>query len=112
MPDQLPDQLEVDLDTFALAREAGAAVLDVRNPEEYRAGHVSGALLIPVGELGARVDEIPTDGPLYVICATGARSLNAAGALVRAGYEATSVAGGTKGWIASGRPVVTGMSET
>lgn len=103
-----PDALEVDLDTFAAAYAAGAVVLDVRNPDEYVAGHISGAVLIPLGELGARREEIPDADPLYVVCAVGGRSLNAARALVRAGYPAVSVAGGTKGWIEQGRPVVTG----
>jgi rhodanese-related sulfurtransferase len=101
--------LEVDLEAFAAAQDSGATVLDVRNPDEYAAGHVSGAVLIPLTELGARVDEIPDADPLYVICAVGGRSLNATQALVRAGYSARSVAGGTKAWIKSGRPVVTGM---
>ena len=100
---------EVDLDTFAAAHAAGAAVLDVRNPDEYQGGHVPGATLVPLGELAARQDEIPEGEPLYVICASGGRSLTAADALVRAGYHAVSVAGGTKGWIEQGRPVVSGV---
>src|SRR6202011_5962559 len=91
--------LEVDLDTFAGAHTAGAVVLDVRNPDEYEAGHVPGAKLIPLGELGARQDEIPDGDPIYVICASGGRSLTATKAMVGAGYTAVSVAGGTKGWI-------------
>ncbi len=98
----------MDLDTFAAAHAAGAAVLDVRNPDEYEAGHVSGAVLIPLGELGGRQDDIPDGDPLYVICAMGGRSLQATKAMVASGYPAVSVAGGTKGWIEQGRPVVTG----
>jgi rhodanese-related sulfurtransferase len=104
--------LEVDLDTFAAAHADGATVLDVRNPDEYQAGHVSGAVLIPLGELGERQDDIPDGDPLYVICALGGRSLQATKALVGAGYPAVSVAGGTTGWIEQGRPVVTGDSPT
>ncbi len=103
--------LEVDLETFAAAHQSGGAVLDVRNPDEYTAGHVRGAVLIPLSELGARVDEIPEGDPLYVICAVGGRSLTAARALVNAGYSAVSVAGGTKAWISSGRAVVTGLAS-
>ena len=108
---ELSDPLEVDLDTFASAHADGAVVLDVRNPDEYEAGHVRGAVLIPLGELGARQDEIPDGDPVYVICAGGGRSLQAARAMVGAGYSAVSVAGGTKGWIGQGRPVVTGMTR-
>jgi rhodanese-related sulfurtransferase len=107
----MPDEsrpLEVDLEQFEAAHAAGAAVLDVRNPDEYVAGHVAGAILIPLGELVVRQDEIPAGDPLYVICAVGGRSLVAAQALVEAGYRAVSVAGGTRGWIERGGLVVTG----
>jgi rhodanese-related sulfurtransferase len=107
----MPDEsrpLEVDLEHFEGAHAAGATVLDVRNPDEYVAGHVAGAVLIPLGELAARQNEIPAGDPLYVICAVGGRSLTAARALVEAGYEAVSVAGGTNGWVERGGAVVTG----
>ncbi len=107
-----PDSLEVDLDTFAAAHADGAVVLDVRNPDEYEDGHVPGAVLIPLGELNDRQGEIPDGDPVYVICAVGGRSLQATKAMVGAGYRAVSVAGGTKGWIEQGRPVVTGVSPT
>ena len=100
--------LEVDLDAFARAFEAGATVLDVRNPDEYRQAHVPGAVLIPLPELVARQEEIPDGEPLYVICAVGGRSLTATKALVEAGYRAVSVAGGTNGWILRGEPIATG----
>ena len=100
--------LEVDLEQFEAAHAAGATVLDVRNPDEYVAGHVAGAVLIPLGELEARQDEIPEGDPLYVICAVGGRSLTATKALVEAGYEAVSVAGGTNGWVERGGAIVTG----
>jgi rhodanese-related sulfurtransferase len=111
MGDPEVSDLEVDLEVFAEAHFAGASVLDVRNPDEYEAGHVPGAKLIPLGELNARQDEIPDADPIYVICASGGRSLVAAKAMVGAGYAAVSVAGGTKGWIEQGHPVVTGMAE-
>ena len=100
--------LEVDLEQFEAAHAAGATVLDVRNPDEYVAGHVAGAVLIPLGELAARQDEIPEGDPLYVLCAVGGRSLTATKALVEAGYEAVSVAGGTNGWVERGGAIVTG----
>jgi rhodanese-related sulfurtransferase len=58
------------------------------------------------------VHELPADRPLYVICATGGRSLRAATALQnQAGIEAVSVAGGTRAWIESGRDYDTGAAE-
>jgi rhodanese-related sulfurtransferase len=111
MADDEVAELEVDLESFASAHSAGAVVLDVRNPDEYEAGHVPGAKLIPLGELVARQDDIPEGDPVYVICAVGGRSLAATKAMVQAGYRAVSVVGGTKGWIEQGRPVVLGMDE-
>lgn len=108
MPDTQANPLEVDLDDFAAAHAAGAPVLDVRNPDEYVEAHVPGALLIPLPELAERQDEIPEADPLYVICASGGRSLTAANALTRAGYNALSVAGGTNGWVGRGWATVTG----
>jgi len=105
------EELEVDVDILAEAHAQGAVVLDVRNPDEYEAGHVPGAKLIPLGELGARQDEIPDGDPIYVVCASGGRSLTATKAMVQAGYRAVSVAGGTKAWVETGRPVVTGINE-
>jgi len=104
--------LEVDLGSFAKAYSEGATVLDVRNPDEYELAHVPGAILIPLSELAARQEEIPDGNPLYVICAVGGRSLTAAQALVRAGYNAVSVAGGTKQWMETGGEVVTGPSPS
>ena len=102
--------LEVDLETFAKSHAHGATVLDVRNLDEYETAHVPGAVLIPLGELEERQDEIPEADPLYVICASGGRSLAATKALVDAGYNALSVAGGTNGWIERGGDAVTGTS--
>ena len=105
---EMTNPLEVDLDTFAVAYESGATVLDVRNPDEYENAHVPGAVLIPLPELAARQDEIPEADLLYVICAAGGRSLTAANALAGAGYNAVSVAGGTNGWIDRGGETVSG----
>src|ERR1700738_3995809 len=96
------DPLEVDLDTFATAHAAGAVVLDVRNPDEYDSGHVSGAVRVPLPELGARQEYIPDGDPVYVICAMGGRSLQATKAMVEAGYHALSVSGGAQSRVEPG----------
>jgi len=101
---------EIDIETFAARREAGEAVLDVREPDEYAEAHVPGAVLVPLGQLLDRIDEVP-EGPLLVICRSGARSLKAADQLNSRGYAATNVAGGTMAWIDSGREVVQGMER-
>ncbi|MET9883286.1 rhodanese-like domain-containing protein [Streptomyces sp. NPDC006430] len=101
---------EVDLETFAAAWSAGAVVLDVREPEEYRAAHVPGAHLAPLSMLAAALPRVPEGRTVYVICASGNRSQWAADRLAAAGMDALSVAGGTRGWAGMGRPVVTGSA--
>jgi rhodanese-related sulfurtransferase len=80
-------------------------MLDVREDEEWVAGHVPGALHIPLGELGARYQEIGRDRELYVICRSGMRSQQAAQALAGAGWDARNVSDGMQGWQAAGRPM-------
>ena len=87
--------------------DAGASLLDVRNPDEWQAGHAEGAAWIPMGELAERQEELPTEREIVVICKTGARSAQVAQALVAAGYGAVNVAGGSKAWQASGMSIVT-----
>ncbi|MFF9194247.1 rhodanese-like domain-containing protein [Streptomyces sp. NPDC014779] len=101
---------EVELETFASAWSAGAVVLDVREPEEYRVGHVPGAQLAPLSTLAAALSHVPKGRTVYVICASGNRSQRAADRLTDAGLDALSVVGGTRGWVGSGRPVVTGSA--
>jgi len=99
---------EVGVDELDRARGEGSPVIDVRQPDEYDAAHVPGAKLIPLAEVGMRVGEIPDEGPVYVICLSGGRSARATEFLRRQGVDARSVAGGTKAWIESGRPVSQG----
>jgi rhodanese-related sulfurtransferase len=99
---------EVDLAAFAAAHRDGATVIDVREPFEYLTGHVPGAALVPLGHLPARLAGLPRDVPVYVICASGNRSLAAADYLARAGIDAWSVAGGTGAWARAGHCIVRG----
>jgi rhodanese-related sulfurtransferase len=99
---------EVDVVALEDAQARGAAILDVRQPDEYSAGHVAGAVLIPLDQLEARTAEVPRGGELYVICAVGGRSARAVAYLASQGIEATNVAGGTRAWIEAGNPVVEG----
>jgi rhodanese-related sulfurtransferase len=85
----------------------GAWLLDVREDDEWAAGHAPGARHIPLGQLGARAAEIPQDEAVYVICRSGHRSGRAAQALTGAGREAINVAGGMQDWAAAGRPMTT-----
>ena len=96
---------EIDSVQLSAAIDSGAKVVDVREPREYAAGHVPGAVNIPMGHLPGRLDEIDRSAPVYVICATGNRSSVMTRVLNGAGFEAFNVAGGTSAWIQSGRPI-------
>jgi len=86
----------------------GLAVLDVREPVEWEAGHIEGALHIPLGELVERRDELPAAQTL-VVCKVGGRSAQAVAYLAQQGYEVVNLDGGMLDWEAAGRPMV---SET
>jgi hydroxyacylglutathione hydrolase len=78
-------------------------VVDVREPWEYRQGHVPGAVLIPLGQLSARVNELDPQRPVAVICASGNRSQSAAALLGQKGFKTVyNVSGGTGAWQYSG----------
>ena len=90
-------------------REDGAFVLDVREPDEWEAGHIPGATLIPLGQLSARISEVPQGVDIVVVCRSGNRSYDAAAILLEAGYEQVfSMAGGVNEWIIAGYETVTG----
>jgi rhodanese-related sulfurtransferase len=74
-------------------------VLDVRRPEEFRTGHIIGAKLIPLGELGRRLNEIPKDKEIVCVCASGSRSRSATRMLLGAGYNAINMNGGMMTWV-------------
>jgi rhodanese-related sulfurtransferase len=94
---------EVSIDDLADAINHGAYVLDVREQEEYDEAHVPGVVLIPLGELEQRINEVEDGSRVFVICRSGARSLKGADILEANGIDCVSVAGGTMGWIDSGR---------
>ncbi|MEA2686696.1 MAG: hypothetical protein QOE93_1891 [Actinomycetota bacterium] len=100
--------VEVDIQQLEQARAAGTPVVDVRELDEYVAGHVPGVIFLPMSEIVERVDEVPADGQVYVICHLGGRSLKVVNWLRQQGIDAWSVDGGTKAWADSGREIVTG----
>ncbi|MEV4612277.1 rhodanese-like domain-containing protein [Kitasatospora sp. NPDC049258] len=93
--------------TDAASVPADAVLLDVREQDEWDAGHVEGALHIPIGEVIARLDELPAQ-KLYVLCRVGGRSAQVVQYLVAQGREAVNVDGGMFAWEAAGRPMTAG----
>jgi rhodanese-related sulfurtransferase len=87
--------------------ESGAFLLDVRQPDEWEAGHVQGASLSPMASVVPRVEELPTDRTIVVMCRSGGRSGVVTEALQGLGFEAVNLAGGIQAWAAEERPVVT-----
>jgi rhodanese-related sulfurtransferase len=85
-----------------------AIMLDVREPAEWAAARVAGALHIPLGELTERIQELPRDTKIIVVCRTGRRSALATRTLRRNGHAAENLAGGLEAWRASGLPLQEG----
>ncbi len=95
VPDPLPENLHV---------------LDVREPVEWAHGHIEDAQHIPLGELPARVGELPERQTL-VVCKMGGRSSQAVAYLATKGLDAVNLDGGMMDWAASGRPMVSETSQ-
>ena len=80
--------------------------MDVREPAEYAAGHVPGAISIPQADLALRLDQVPHDRDVLVVCEGGVRSLRAAKFLRQTGFsKVTNLVGGTSAWRKAGLPV-------
>ena len=99
LPAAVPEVLSTDL-------PAGAFLLDVREDDEWAAGHAPGAVHIRLRELGSRAAELLRDREVYIICRSGNRSAYAALALAGGGLNAINVADGMTGWAVAGRPMV------
>ena len=100
---------EISVSEAASMRDAGAFILDVREPDEWNDSHIPGATLIPLGELALRVNEVPQDQEVVVVCRSGNRSAQGRDILLSAGFEdVTSMAGGINQWKAAGLETVSG----
>ncbi len=108
-PAQASLPAEITIAQAAEKRDSGAFMLDVREPFEWEELHMPGATLIPLGELEARLDELPADQEIVVVCRSGNRSATGRDILKSAGYsQVTSMAGGMRAWSDAGYPTVTG----
>jgi len=102
---QIPSIAVTDVDDQAY-------LLDVREPDEWAAGHAPGAHHLPMMELPARLAEVPADAEVAVICRSGGRSAQVVGYLLNNGWEQVrNVDGGMRAWAAAGRPMVSESGE-
>ncbi len=85
---------------------ADTVLLDVREDDEWQAGHAPTAVHVPMTELAERLDEVPDESPIHVICRAGGRSARVVQYLNANGWDAVNVAGGMLEWERAGRPVV------
>ncbi len=79
--------------------------VDVRTPEEYKSGHIPGAVNIPVSEIKERMNEVPKDKQVYVYCHSGKRAAKASAILAKAGFSVENIPESMQGWKAAGYPV-------
>lgn len=96
---ELPDDFSDD---------TARVLLDVREDDEWRSGHVRGAVHIPLAEVPARLEELDLDRELLVICHSSGRSMRVLQYLGQAGFDGTCVRGGMLAWAENGKPVETG----
>lgn len=80
-------------------------ILDVRQPDEYRQGHIAGAKLIPLGELRRQMAELPKGREIVCVCASGNRSSSASKALAKEGFTVFNMQGGMMAWRQAKLPI-------
>lgn len=100
----LPVQIDV-----ATARELSnrddVLILDVRENDEYAAGHIPGATLVPLGQLASRMSELPKDKTIVAVCRSGNRSGQATELLRQNGFNVHNMQGGMNAWQQAGYEV-------
>lgn len=101
---------EVSVAELEVALANGARLVDVRETDEYLAGHVPGAVHVALATVPEHLAAFEGPGATYVICKVGGRSMKACEYLAQYGIEAINVAGGTLDWLAGNRPVIAGGS--
>lgn len=107
--DNLPSDISAD-QAYTFYQQGSAVFVDVRTQAEWNNFHLANALLIPVDELSGRLNEIPRNKPIVVICQSGSRSPSGRDFLLQAGFSnVTSVSGGLGDWMQLGYPVEYGQ---
>ena len=106
-----PDVPQVTVTEARSLMTAGAALIDVREPDEWDAGHAPEATLIPLGDLQSMADSLDRQRRIVVVCRSGRRSDLAAAQLNRDGFDACNLIGGMQAWAAAGGDVVTATNQ-
>ena len=96
---------EINADEAIALVAGGATLIDVREQDEWDAGHAPTAQLLPMSALRDRIDELPTDKQLLIVCHSGGRSMRVTDLLLKSGFDAVNVVGGMTAWAAAGGPV-------
>lgn len=99
---------EITVDQLAKRLADGARVIDVREPAEFEQARLDGSTLIPLATVPQRLDDFRSDDPVYVICRSGGRSMQACNFLAGQGIDVVNVAGGLMAWIGSARDYISG----
>lgn len=87
-------------------------MVDVRESDEWTAGHAPGAVHVPLGEVPSRLGDLPEiDEPLAIVCRSGGRSGRAVEWLVQQGFEVVNVEGGMRAWHAAGKEMITDETD-
>lgn len=102
------DLPQIDSNTYKsdYFQQKNHLLIDVRTPAEFKSGHIAGAKNIPLDTLAAKMNDIPQDKTVVIVCQSGSRSANATRQLIAAGYDKVlNLSGGTLRWRMSGNPV-------
>lgn len=100
---QPPHVPAIDVDAVA----PDAVILDVREPDEFAAGHIADAVHVPMGAIPERLPELPDDTRLVVVCRSGHRSARVTAYLREEGLDAVNLDGGMRAWVGARRPMST-----
>ncbi len=103
--DEAATETHLDVTRTAELIEAGALLIDVRQPHEWEGGRLAGARHIEVNELTAAAGSIDRSRPVLFYCRSGKRSAMATEAFRQAGFDAYDLAGGIESWVGDGRPI-------
>jgi rhodanese-related sulfurtransferase len=103
--------VDIDLEEAGRLVAAGALLLDVREDDEWDAGHAPEAVHMAMGLVLARLDQLPADRTVVCVCRVGGRSGAVAGELAAAGFDVRNLAGGMVAWELAGLPIVAGSGR-